>query len=236
MPMPAEGLVHPIARARGPGLITQHVDHPAEVYSPSPPITLPAAPGDQEDGPIRRCRRERRRLSQTRRVGDGGADDPAPCPTCGRPVAEHSRHVRFRLPDPVVRLPEREATEGTWMSHPDANEAVLLQVPGAGPFCRCLLPVRLDGGYTLHLGVWVGVHPDDLQRAFRVWWTPEYERLELHGHLANALPGWGALGAPVRAVVRDPDHTPYVVSSSDEALAAVLEREWPHEEVLARLA
>lgn len=34
--MPVEGLAHPIARARGPGLITQHVDHPAKGYSPSP--------------------------------------------------------------------------------------------------------------------------------------------------------------------------------------------------------
>jgi len=27
--MPTEGLAHPITRTRGPGLITQHVDHPA---------------------------------------------------------------------------------------------------------------------------------------------------------------------------------------------------------------
>src|SRR3954471_11591169 len=34
--MPVEGLVHLQSQARGPGLITQRVDHPAWDYSPSP--------------------------------------------------------------------------------------------------------------------------------------------------------------------------------------------------------
>jgi hypothetical protein len=112
---------------------------------------------------------------------------------------------------------------------------VMMQVPGIGPFCRCLLPVRLDGGYTLHFGVWIAIHPNELQRAFAIWWTPEYDRLELHGYLANSLPGWDGLGSPVHAVVRNPDQTPYITGSHDDHLTAVLSHEWPHEEVLARL-
>ncbi len=38
--MSVEGLAHPIARTRGPGLITQCVDHPAAGYSPSPDLFL----------------------------------------------------------------------------------------------------------------------------------------------------------------------------------------------------
>src|SRR5690606_27639361 len=34
----------PALRARGPGLITQYVDHPAQSYSPSPPGILPCLP------------------------------------------------------------------------------------------------------------------------------------------------------------------------------------------------
>jgi hypothetical protein len=161
--------------------------------------------------------------------------DHALCPTCGRPTSEHNRHVRFQLPDPVLELAERERTPGTWMSHADANTSVMMQVPGVGPFCRCLLPIHLDGGYTLHFGVWVAIHPDDLQRAFGIWWTPEYERLKLDGFLANALPGWGGLAAPVHAAVRNTDHTPYVVASTDEHLARVLGTTWSHEDALARL-
>ena len=51
-----------------------------------------------------------------------------------------------------------------------------------------LLVVRLVGGYTVTYGVWVGVHPDDLQRAFRVWWEPDYDNLRLGGGLANSVP------------------------------------------------
>ena len=40
---------------------------------------------------------------------------------------------------------------------------------------------------------------------------------------------------PVRAAVRDPDHTPYVVSSADSTLTKVLYDEWPHELLLSTL-
>lgn len=161
--------------------------------------------------------------------------DAVVCPTCGRPMSAHNRHVRFLLPDPVLNLPERDQTPGTWLSHADANTSVMMQVPGVGPFCRCLVPINLDGGYTLHFGVWVAIHPDDLQSAFAIWWTPEYEQLELDGYLANDLPGWGGLAAPVHAVVRNTDHTPYVVSSSEGSLEDVLRRTWPHDDALSRL-
>lgn len=73
----------------------------------------------------------------------------------------------------------------------------MMQIPGVGPFVRALLVVRLTGGYAVTYGVWAGVHPDDLQRAFRVWWAPEYENLRLDGLLANPIPPWGLLAAPV---------------------------------------
>lgn len=162
-------------------------------------------------------------------------DESSTCATCGRPLSEHNRDVRFRLPDPVLDLPDQERTDGVWMSHDDAIKSVMMQVPGVGPFCRSLLPIHLDGGYTLHFGVWIAIHPNELQRAFSLWWTPEYETLELDGYLANSLPGWGGLASPVHAVVRDSEHTPYLVSSTNAELEHVLVHEWPHEEVLARL-
>jgi hypothetical protein len=112
----------------------------------------------------------------------------------------------------------------------------MMMVPTVGTFVRSLLPVRLTGGYTVTFGVWIGVHPDDLQRAFASWWEPEYVNLRLDGRLANALPGWGLLAAQVDAAVLNADQTPYVVNSSDPDLARVLADEWPHDEVLAKLA
>lgn len=157
------------------------------------------------------------------------------CRQCGRPLSEHNRHVRFRLPDPVAALSDWEQTEGLWSTHPDPNVAVMMQVPNVAPFIRCMLPVTLTGGYGITFGVWVAVHPDDLQRAFAVWWSDDYVHLQLSGHLASALPGWGLLRAPVVAKVQHPDETPYITASDDDELARVLHDVWAHDEVLPML-
>jgi hypothetical protein len=157
------------------------------------------------------------------------------CTLCGRSADSHNRHVRFRLPDPVLRTPEKDEQEGTWKTDEDPNAAVMMMVPNVGPFVRALLPVRLTGGYTVTFGVWVGVHPDDLRQAFDTWWAPEYSQLRMDGRLANALPAWDVFGVSVSLAVTDPEATPYCVASSDEELQAVLTSEWDHEPVLAGL-
>ena len=157
---------------------------------------------------------------------------PAPeatCPTCRRPLDEHNRHVRFRLPDPVLAVPAVEREARTWQTD------VMMQVEGVGAFVRALLPVQLTGGYTLTFGLWLRVRPDDLQHAFAAWWAPSYPDLILDGFLANNVEPWGLLGKPVRAVVRDPEQTPYVDSSDDHDMTHVLADEWAHEFVLDAL-
>jgi hypothetical protein len=111
----------------------------------------------------------------------------------------------------------------------------MMQIPGIGPFVRALLVVRLTGGYAVTYGVWAGIHPDDLQRAFRVWRESEYENLRLEGALANPIPPWGLLAAPVTLAVKDPEHTPYCVSSSDRMLSQVLSEEGSHRDILETL-
>lgn len=111
----------------------------------------------------------------------------------------------------------------------------MMTVPTVGTFVRSLLPVRLSGGYTVTFGVWLGIHPDDLERTFSVWWEPEYLDLRLEGRLANALPSWEVFAAPVVATVVNPDETPYVVSSTDPTLASVLANEWSPEQILPGL-
>ena len=158
------------------------------------------------------------------------------CPNCGRPIDAHNRHVRFRLPDPVLQTPAQERTEGTWMTDPDPNKAVMIQVPGVGPFVRCLLPVKLTGGYTITFGVWMVVHPDDLQRIARVWWEPEYSDLTFDCWLANHIPVFGLLAAPAKAAVRDKDETPYLDQSSDPRMSELLTKAWPHEQILSAIS
>lgn len=162
-------------------------------------------------------------------------NDQGTCTTCGRPLDAHSRHIRFRLPDPVLTLPDQERTEGTWLSDADVNSSVMMQVPNLGAFIRVLLPVHLTGGNRVTFGAWLGVDPAELGRASAVWWQPEYAGLEFEGRLANALPGWDLLAAPAQAAVLNPDETPYIVSSTDHEFNHVLCDQWPHQDVLDRL-
>lgn len=158
-----------------------------------------------------------------------------PCSVCGLATHDRDRHVRFRLPDPVLQLPDRDDSEGVWKSEPDPNRAVMMMVPNLGGFLRALLPVHLSGGDTVTLGVWVGLHPDDLKRAYDLWWDCAYPSLTLSGRLANALPEWDLLGVSVELEVIDPNATPYCVRSSDAEMSRVLSEEWDRARVLSGL-
>jgi hypothetical protein len=111
----------------------------------------------------------------------------------------------------------------------------MMQVPAIGAFVRALLPVRLSGGHTVTFGVWVGINPWELQRVFAIWWEPEYRDLHLDGALANSIPPWGLLAAPVTLTVHDPQQTPYCSESQNPQLSQVLTDQWPHEDILDAL-
>ncbi|MGO4590088.1 hypothetical protein [Paenarthrobacter sp. 2TAF44] len=64
------------------------------------------------------------------------------------------------------------------------------------------MPVQLVGGQRITFEVWVSIHPDELQRAYSVWWEPEYADLRSTSYLAYAINPWGLLGAPVALAVR----------------------------------
>lgn len=111
----------------------------------------------------------------------------------------------------------------------------MLQVPGVGPFVRVLLPVTLTGGDTLTFGVWLGLQPADMHRAFAEWWAPSYPQLVLEGRIGNDVQPWGLLAKLATAVVKNPDETPYLASSSDALTHRVLTEPRDHDEVLAAL-
>ena len=70
--------------------------------------------------------------------------------------------------------------------------------------------MRLTGGYTINYAAWLAVYPDDLRRAWEVWWTPAHADLRLAGILANKLPAWEAetYGKPLVAAVGIPTPRP----------------------------
>jgi len=87
---------------------------------------------------------------------------------------------------------------------------------------------RLSATYR----AWIGVRSEDLQCAFRVSWQPDYLDLRLNGLPANVIQPQGLLAAPVHLPVRDPEPTPYHVSSPNAVFGGVIDYEWPHETVL----
>jgi hypothetical protein len=155
-----------------------------------------------------------------------------PCPSCGRPLDEHDRHVRIALPDPVLAVPAEQRAARTWGADP------LMQVQGVGAFVRVLLPIRLTGAASLTVGTWLGIDPGRLTGVWERWETDAYATLELDGYLANAIPPWGdqVFGSPATGAVIDPSSFPYLRTSSEPVLDSILTRAWPHEEILEAYA
>jgi len=154
------------------------------------------------------------------------------CPNCGRPREEHNRHIRFKLPEPVLAIPEEDRKAITW------GNDVLMAVKDLGSFVRILIPIKLSGGYTVTYSAWLSVHSSDLKRAWEVWTDDAYVDLKLFGYLANKLPTWEVetFTKPLQAAVLNVEHTPYAVDSSDEFMRRLIHDEWPHEEILAAIA
>jgi hypothetical protein len=153
------------------------------------------------------------------------------CAECGRSLDSHDRHVRFTQPDPVLAIGNVDPSL-VWMTDDTAWSSVLMQVQGVGVFVRALLVIDLTGDHRLTYGVWVGINPQELRRILEIWWEPAYQQLRLDGFLANAIPPWGLLGAPVTVEVVDPEQLPYCVASTHSELEAVLTGRFDHERVL----
>lgn len=158
------------------------------------------------------------------------------CDTCGHQPDEHDRHIRFRLPDPVLAHPGSESADDTWgVVNGDPMQSTFLMVQNVGCFVRALLPVQLTGGYAVTFGVWVAIREEDLRHAYETWWTPTYADLTIDGYLANDLLPFGLGGRPVRIEVRDENTLPECTSSTDPELAHVMHTTWDHRTVLDAL-
>src|SRR5207249_5018434 len=127
--------------------------------------------------------------------------------------------LRFVLPDPVLAVPEAERDERIW-----SGGDLLLSVRDVGSFVRVMVPIRLTGGSSVTFGAWLGVSPEDFERARVGWWEPSYASLRLEGLLANALPPWEAetYGRRLVTAVLDPDQLPVATGTDDPDLHRVL--------------
>ena len=159
----------------------------------------------------------------------------ASCPDCGRPLDSHDQHVRFALPDAVLAAGLTAGSEDVWIAGESPRQADFMAAKGVGFFVRSLVPVQLTGGHLVTYGVWIGADEEVVQYAHSEWNARTYSNLVIEGRLANKLPPWDVYGAEVIATPRDANEVPYVGSSSNSSMQAVLDEVWPHELILATL-
>jgi len=133
----------------------------------------------------------------------------------------------MELPDAVLAVPPDERTKRV-----GAVGKAFMQLDLSRFFVRALLPVRLSDGHEFHFGVWLETPEETCKQLWTKWDQPDYSALRFGAVLANSVPPWNEsiLGAPCVAVVRDQDQLPYVDSSMQPQLAAVLATPWPRAE------
>jgi hypothetical protein len=130
----------------------------------------------------------------------------------------------MELPDAVRVIPadERRTRVG-------AGGTAFMQLDLQRFFVRALLPVRLSDGHEFRFGVWLETPEETSRRLWTNWERPEYSAIRFEATLANAVPPWSdsVLGAACIAAVRDQNQLPYVESSIQPQLAAVMATPWP---------
>lgn len=152
------------------------------------------------------------------------------CASCGQPLDLHDRHIRARVPDALLDIPDDEWRSLAWGS----PEWDMLEVPGIGSFVRALLPVRLSGGFSITFGIWLDVGPSVLRLAYDAWDNTDHVGFRMDGRIANSIPPWErrVVGKPALAEGRKLDQLPVVVESPDPLVTQIITEEWPHEQIL----
>jgi hypothetical protein len=158
-------------------------------------------------------------------------ESPLVCSHCAQPVEDRDIHFRFKLPDPLLKIPKAEREQRV------RGDGDIVGASGIGMFARVLLPVKLTGGYQITYGTWLGLMDEtEFDRARALWHAPEYSSLVLMGVLANAIEPWGdPLMTRARVAVRGPNEVPYVDAVQDESMAEVLTATWPRSWVLSAI-
>jgi hypothetical protein len=163
------------------------------------------------------------KVTRSRKSKSGGQPAVAPCECCGfAPGADGKPlSVTFEQPDVYYDIPDELLD--TWGQDP------FLAIKTIGFFLRVIVPVRMDGGFSVNFGTWLEIDAEDFRTAWQTWNMPEYQDLEIEGYLANELEPWGPFPhALVKATVRDLNEVPVVTSATDPEVQKFLETEWRH--------
>ncbi|WP_440082171.1 DUF2199 domain-containing protein, partial [Streptosporangium sp. LJ11] len=175
---------------------------------------------DQSHQPRSRCCNAR---SQTR-------SEPKTCYCCGEELSDDNLAWDFLYPDDLAEQFESE--------QPDPvidYESRTVIVSDVGSFMRAILPIRLEGGLTATLGVWLAfTSEEEFERTMAAGRAGgnTWKSLTFSGVLVNRVEPWpDVYGAKATATVlaeKGPNGAPYVSGTTQPLLAEVLAQEWPH--------
>lgn len=148
------------------------------------------------------------------------------CYRCGKPLGAHNLAWDYPIPDPVT----------------DREDAIVVRTEqvitaqGLGSYVRVILPIPVDTGHEVTLGVWMAITDgalwDRILGAGRAG-GDAWAGLEFTGRLAVAVRPWPEVfGNRATARVPGVDTVPRVVASVDEPLTRVLAGDWPEQWVV----
>jgi hypothetical protein len=145
------------------------------------------------------------------------------CTCCGKPT--NGLSARMGYPDTLVDYFRQHGDK----LDPYSADTMPSLTPGRA-YIRALLHIPLIGKHPEMLYcVWVEAAEKAVRHAMDVWDDREYADLSMHGYLANAIPGYGCLGAQVHIGVRDISQLPHIEAARHKALARILTEPQPYE-------
>jgi len=121
------------------------------------------------------------------------------------------------MPDCVFILPSAERSKRNMQNFAECGERY---------FVRALLPLQIEDGGELKIGVWVEVAFDDFRNLHSVFWDDEeaYMAMSILGRIENTFRvlGENACGTLVHLAARTPDQCLFVRDSEGPWLSSIL--------------
>ncbi|MFF4879530.1 hypothetical protein [Micromonospora sp. NPDC000668] len=141
----------------------------------------------------------------------------------------------YPLPDDLAALAEKERTASI-----QTLTRQIVQADGYGSAIRVILPIPLDTGDLITLGVWLAITPaaewDRVLSAAQAG-GDAWSGTTFAGVLLNAVEPWPDVYlAEAVAVVPGPNKVPRITDSASELLRRVLTGPWSHKEVVGARA
>ncbi|MEK7466548.1 MAG: DUF2199 domain-containing protein [Planctomycetota bacterium] len=140
------------------------------------------------------------------------------------PASGKGLDFTFGMPDCVFALPVEQRSRQNLQNFAECEDR---------RFVRALLPIRIEDGGELRIGIWVEISRDDFRRLYEVFWDDEkaYVAMSVSGRIENTfrIIGENLNGILVRMAARTPDECLFVLDSESAWLASLLARPIPTE-------